>query len=797
MDKPIIKHKYITLFGSEAEFNASYPSFEEVNWSDVGFPPERPDEYRISRRLSNMYHKNVPPDYKFDNVNDTVSETRQIIKKNEEGEWEIGTKTITIKPDANYIATYRSQDWDDQDIRETFFLEIIWGYNGWEWNNYTRIIGKNEETGEDITETLKGGNLYKIKEITTVPGIIDGNRLQHINDFLNSQNKVLYVEGFNTSNLVAANRAFKRISTPTRRSSSIPSLYLIDQYDSNGNLKEHYFGYENNLIKLEEADQLFYNNKLYVLDNDNGNAINIPNITHINNMYSYGYLTDNLKFNFPKLESLSYAFKLAIIPRSIINVNEIFIGDSLKNAKDLSYMFMGASLTGYETTEEGNVTKVILDLTNSEVSQDEVINLGRFLGWVGPREYQVSGTNDIIANTILDVDLNFKNKVNLNAAFGDIIRNKNTQVSGLNEFNQYLRNGGFSKIRLNLHNKESLISSIVGGFYSTKFIEPNPIQQVPNNECNDRYIYRYCTFNMPTLYDFKNGELESPRIDGYGQFDNCTFNDTVEFRNVNALDRVEFTNISFGKNVSEEDRKFPHILQDQENPVYRYVDFYNSKFNFIPGQNIYVDTKRYFLDAGRMHPDSNLNIFSNCSELTDLSDIHIYYTDADSNVSWPFAKNYSIHFNFTGNTKMTKTPHIHFFHRRNGKNGAENSYLYSNRKFENLKNLTEINFEYYYNESSSAGACGFTCQNCTNLVYLRISTAIERGYFTAALNIRNCPSLDIPTLEQTLLKFRSGSLYCLQSTWDQLSTEVQNYCISKVTVQVLDDNEYDENNEES
>ena len=53
-------------------------------------------------------------------------------------------------------------------------LEIIWGYFGWEYVDY-------EYNGQK----LKGGNLFKKIECTTVKTIPDGLKLQHINNFQN------------------------------------------------------------------------------------------------------------------------------------------------------------------------------------------------------------------------------------------------------------------------------------------------------------------------------------------------------------------------------------------------------------------------------------------------------------------------------------------------------------------------------------------------------------------------------------------------------------------------------------
>ena len=131
---PPITHKYITLFDDEGGYNTSYPNFEEVNWSDIDYPEERPEGYRLSRRLSNMYHKDNPPQYKFDDINDIVIEGDTTIEEPYTPDNTLfgiiaEAQNKIYHPDSFKIATYNSLD----DIRKTFFLEIVWGYYGWEW----------------------------------------------------------------------------------------------------------------------------------------------------------------------------------------------------------------------------------------------------------------------------------------------------------------------------------------------------------------------------------------------------------------------------------------------------------------------------------------------------------------------------------------------------------------------------------------------------------------------------------------------------------------------------------------
>lgn len=757
IEKPEIKHKYISLFDTEAEFNAAYPNFEEVNWSDVAYPQERPDNYRVSRRLSNMYHKNTPPDYKFDDINDFVVEG-----------------DVTYYADGAYIGTFNEDDYTNGNIRKTFFLEIVWGYSGWEWHDYERVIGTDSETEEPITETLTGGNLYKIKNIQTVPHIIDGQRLQHINDFLFSQYNVTKVEGFNTSNLVAANRAFKRgtnddTNYPKRNSNQILECHFVEGYNTDGTFGNHPFGYvdpvtgESLLENLVEADGLFFNNKVYMYEGDFENVIpfTIPNITHIDKLYSYGVLTNNLRFKMESLEELTDCFKLAIIPRAVVNLNDIFVDNTLNNIKNFSGFLAGASITEYTESGSDKITTIQLNLTNSNVDSNEIIDLSHFAEWIGPSEYGERRVG-IIQNTILNILLNFDNKVNLSEGFANINRDKSNYP---NYLSRAIYNNGFEKIHVNFNNKESYITSLKSAFANNTFIENLPVQQVPNNTCDDSYIYQSCTFNAPINYDFHNSTLASPRMQGWGQFNDCTFNSTFDFdpthssnKTLEYLDRVEFCGIKFGNNVPAADRTFPYVIQNQNDTTYRYFDMANSKFvGTLPAQNIYIDTIR-LRNSVKYVDDlygSRFNPFQGCSELTDLSNINLYYSDAIQEFEF-------VNFNFSGCTSIIKTPHIYLRYR--GTN-----YVRSNLSFQGLKNLTDVNLENLSFRGGSPNVGSYqNFQDCTSLAYLKIATNTTDG-FDANLNILGCTSLDVDTLKNTLMMIKSGIVQILDSTWKKVN----------------------------
>lgn len=799
IEKPAIVHKYITLFSTEDAYNEAYSSFSEANWSDVGYPEDTPDNYRLSRRLSNMYHKDNPPDYKFNDINDKIVEQKEELEKDDDGNWQIVYRDVDIYSDAHRNSKYRLLDYSDNCIRKAFFLEVVWGYSGWEWVDYRRILE------DDTEETLTGGNMYEVKNIVTVPHIIDGDRLYHINDFLNSQDNVTTVLGFNTENLVAANRAFKRRIETLGASDRFLTLTLADSYNEKGVLLDRFFGYGNTLANLEEADELFKNTKVTIDSNvsESEKYINMPKIKHIDKLLNCGVYT-GIKFKMESLEELTGAFALTTFTDRVIDVNSIFLGDTLKHVKNLSHLFYAAYFNAQVSGEVGDTelkTIVNLDLTDSEVSEEDIINLSYLLAICGPEKYN-SHTN-IMPNSILEINLDFDHDVNLDYAFSNINMNTHFTLSIAKVDNSYstrtyLYNRGFEKIHLNLNNKEEYIRSIKWAFaaldsrYPCIYIETPSIAQVPNNNCDDTKLYENCVFNTDVTYDFLNGPIETPRA-AYGQFNGCTFNVGCHFINLPGLDRVELCDIAFGENVPAEDRILP-IVQNQNDHTYRYFDIRGSQFTALETQNIYIDALRFTKESTKAGGSSTrINPFYGCSQLTDVSNVHIYYPDLDDRADTSIARTTSFELNFTGCTNMTKTPYIHF-------NYYRKSYSYFVVNLSGLKNLTEVNFE-NFSLRCSYTATTHSYKDCENLVYLKIATNMETGFDSDTFDIRGCLRLDIPTLEATLNKFGHGTMLMLRSTWDQLSQETQAYCVVHAEVRITEDSSYYEssntNSEES
>ena len=755
IEKPEIKHKYISLFDTEAEFNAAYPSFEEVNWSDVAYPQERPDNYRVSRRLSNMYHKNTPPDYKFDDINDFVVEG-----------------DVTYYADGAYIGTFNEDDYINGNIRKTFFLEIVWGYSGWEWHDYVRVIGTDPETGDDITETLKGGNLYKIKEIETVPHIIDGYRLYHVNDFLNSQDKVTVVEEFDTSNLVAVNRAFKRLELKHGLNTITPLLLKVYRFPN-----------------VEEANDVFYNNKISVINN---NSIEFPLLENVDGFYQRGEFIDGTTFKLNSLESFTDGFFWTNFSQTDFNLNDILVGNSLKRVNDLSGLlqwamfYNGKGLNGYDKP----VNVITIDLSGSELSSSDSFNLSN-LAYYSGTAYRISnGYYPNLTDRYFIFNLTFKGKTNLNSAFRKIMNGTPDYDSALrgvtikgNYYSMVCYNGP-SNIVVNFNNTESLIDNLDYAFGENTFIEQPPVIQWINNTCSENYIYYKCKLNDGIVYDFSPNHILNP---SEGQFNDCYIDPTktIRFDNVDALKKVRFQNITFGTETVTIDGQqvtrnigipFPfnsplcnfqdYQYNDDPTDLYRYINFSGSMFTELQSnQTIYVTGK------------SASSMFSGCRRIDFAGDnitIEIsptYSTGQSYNATtWTMFKNCS---------DMTKTPklkaqNLGFRGTRNGDNLTD--------MFTGCTSLTEIDASQMYGPISGYGAVA-GCPNMINLTDCKNLEILDFGDIHGGFNLKGLYNLDAAALGVTLERQThigwsdnaNSGLWIQESVYNRLPTSTKNY----------------------
>lgn len=158
MDIPILKHKYINTYDTNEEYESDKVNYEEVNYSLIKSElatDENFSEYQYSIRTTN---------------NDNLK---------------------------------KGKYWSFENINIYAGLDIIWGYFGWQYTDY-----------EYEGEILKGGNFTITKPMTVVKNIPDGNKLQHINNFLRyaDNNSINKIEYFNNSNIKAGSYIFDKLN---------------------------------------------------------------------------------------------------------------------------------------------------------------------------------------------------------------------------------------------------------------------------------------------------------------------------------------------------------------------------------------------------------------------------------------------------------------------------------------------------------------------------------------------------------------------------------------------------------
>lgn len=444
---PKIKTQYITLFNDEESYNAAKDDFTEVNWSAVK-NAEHPDA------VITPYQPSTRETHGFEPV---------------DGE--------TVKPDSAKRMFYYTFD----HIFKTFFLEIIWGYSGWEWKDY-------EYNGT----ILKGGNLYKVKEITEVPSIPDGYRLQHINNFLNSQDKVTHVCWFDTSNIISMQNAFAsgKKNTP----------FTLDCYDF-PNVEKVNGAFKDLELRIIDDHTLFLGKVIEAASSEDDSAfygIRIDNPDHIPS------------FNMPLLTSANYILSHVNLFRSItiLDLNEVFVGDTLKNISS----FVGALyyLDGSSNSARDSIT-IKLDVTGTNLSSSTIFDFTDFL-YRGER----GGIND---RCVVILDLKTNNPVILDNA--------------LSHYSHYY----CSSLTINNPNLiKSMRTCFQGRLWDDNFIFP--YSQPINETVDDTEEFKGSEFRCDVDYDFSpNHTLKL----SYGHFDNTYFiSGTHVFRNMEYLNQVVF-----------------------------------------------------------------------------------------------------------------------------------------------------------------------------------------------------------------------------------------------------------------
>lgn len=659
MEIPHYEHKYITLFNNEESYWNKETSFEEVNYS------------AIKTELTDNSKRNYQPSIR------------------------------TTNKDNEYIMNY----WKSDVMRGKFFLEIIWGYFGWEWIDY-------ELNGQILT----GGNFYKIKEIKTVESIIDGYRLQHINDFLNSQDKVTTVEPFDVSNIVAMNRAFKRLSFKVEHPEMILKI--------------------NTFPNVIEADSCFYNQKFKTF---NLEPVNFPIIENVNSIFEFGFLNENVKFKMENLKSLTNALSKCFIQSHDINISDIFVGGTLNNVSDLSYLLYNAYFLDENKESEYHVT---LDISNNI---NESVNLA-YAFCLKKNNYLYKGLRNININII-----NNDKKINLNSAFNKVCGDFFISIDN----NIYIT--GFKNINVNISNIEN-VTDLRYAFADNVFTENPPNINGCVAGCADDYIYKNCIFKTGIIYDFsKDNQINK----GIGQFNNSYISGAMQFANIDKLENVIFENISF-----DIPKEFSYIVYNEnnnytgENLPYRDISFKNSQFSGIKSQTIYTNLPY---------------IITGCRFIDFLNEVTINFKNV-TNDEFGYGQ-----FRFICDCpEMTKTPIII------GEitlKYAYSEFVKGNTKLKEFRgSLLKIK------EGSNYGSAKFTMLFSDSPELEKV----ELGECVISLDFRNCINLDIQTLSNTLMNqnwkstINTIELTIQKIIWDRLTVEVQNHCITRYIINIIE-----------
>lgn len=655
------------------------------------------------------------------------------------------------------------------DYRE---LGINYGYNR---NSQWKIKYYNQSS----FETIPGGNLYRIKNIETVPHIIDGERLYHINEFINSQDKVSLVEFFDTSNIKAINKAFKRVVQKKGYNKILPCQLNIYEFPN-----------------VTEADELFFNNKVNIIDN---HTFHLPLLKEVDSFYAQGAYTEGLKFKMENLEKLTNCFKEGYFNQPVIDLNSIFEGTTLNKVYDFENMLFSAGLYAFETINDEDTTTVNFDLTNSTVPSDTIINLKGFLAGVGVCGH--SGDRDGVeaqaigfTNRRLVVNLNFSHDVSLQKGFA-LAMTPDKYSSPFRDLYfttptgdmVWYRNGSFDKVTFNFNNKEQFIKDVSYFGAGNTFIEELPITARCNIDCNDNFIYYQAVFNHSITYDFSPTHSLSYY---YSQFNGATFNAGFTFRNLDCLKSIDFRNTKFPIDTADPENPvytvFPYILNNpnytynQDGSRYQNFSFEGSNLGGFAVQDFYlkladmddIETERDGKTECEWHEINN-SCFKNMVNV-DFTANHKLYIQDIQDVTDTRPVRYELHM-FEGCSSMKETPTIYC---NINNNDRQNWFYLNGNMFNGCSELVTVNCENFNFIATNSGANKMFAFSSfyfssKKLKYLKL------GRWDAQEIIIASKVLDIPTFKATLDRqyrtFKLGKLEVMKEIYDLLALETTVY----------------------
>ena len=297
----MIEHRYIKLYGSQEEWQTALDNHELEEVAVAAITEDRtdkPDEYQYSVRETN--------------------------KDNErKGEF-------NSSDPINYFGG----------------LEIIWGYWGWQWSDI-----------EYEGETLHGGQFMDVKSTTKYPDILDGYRIQHINNMTKLTPKVQEIGYFDATNVVCAREAF-----------NIPALTRVGT------------GYFPN---LKDGYNMFYGiNKSIV-----GDTLYIPKIKTGPIMNNYGVLKleEGFKIHINSEPVKIYSDNSSVYINAGVNLFDHF--DGIDDLYDLSYFYT----SNIHLTSEGNF------VFNPKYEGDQVIILPTI--YIGQNKTELTVNKPVKANS--------------------------------------------------------------------------------------------------------------------------------------------------------------------------------------------------------------------------------------------------------------------------------------------------------------------------------------------------------------------------------------------------------------
>lgn len=516
---PELEHKYINLYDTQEEYEADKSRYEEVNYSIVKSPEATEDNYS---------------EYQY--------------------------STRTTNNDNEVMAKY----WPIEQPNVYAGLEIIWGYFGWEWIDF-------EWNGEP----LKGGNFYQVKPMTVVKSIPDGNRLQHINNFLYNLHNINEVEYFDTSNIKYLYRIFNLYGRNTTASQTFNCK--INTFQNCEYVEE----FISNTFYSFTSSSLYR----YTLLSFPDNVINLPNVTTIKNFYISAYADSIIPINAPKLQRVEgFANKICkySLPEITLNINDL-----IRNATSLEYLDFirqvdqnGSSnidvtlVYNIDTTKDLTIQNLISDTTtfslNLQVTRD-------------------SGNSTLIS-------------------YGNIIN-----AYSLTVYEQYINQCVIPTSNIKFIDTEFISNMIFTCTPPILTIDPAIIDNADSSE--SFCLYKDCHFQTDdTIFNFNyNNELSATNY----LFQNATFTGNGKFINLKYLNDINISCTLKEDYTIDEDLTAEDLIYSNRGLCI------NSNFTSIKEQEIDI-----FYYSGRTILESDIADFTDNDFTINIKNTDVEYTNS-------------------------------------------------------------------------------------------------------------------------------------------------------------------------